>query len=151
MAGVKIKDKDHGFQRIQLDMKGLRGRSVKVGIMGNEQVDGVSVIDYAVYNEFGTSRGIPARPFMSKTAELHTDDITNFTAALVGRIIDGKISDDTALHNIGMKYQSYMQQTIRDAKSWAAPNSPRTIAKKGSSSPLIDTGRMVGSVRYEVE
>jgi hypothetical protein len=43
-----------------------------------------------------------------------------------------------------------VQETIRNAKSWAVPNAPETIEQKGSSSPLIDTGRMVGAVRYEV-
>lgn len=33
---------------------------------------------------------------------------------------------------------------------WAS-NSPATIKKKGSSKPLIDTGRLRGSITYEVE
>jgi len=119
--------------------------------MGNEEVEGVSVVDYATYNEFGTSRGIPARPFMSTTADLHKEDIIKFTGFLVGQMIDGKIDDTTVLKNLGEKYQSYIQQTIRDAKNWAVPNAESTIKAKGSSSPLIDTGRMVGAVRYEVE
>lgn len=151
MPKIKIVDKDYGFTRLQLDMKELRHRHVKIGIMGNDTVDGVSVIDYAVYNEFGTSRGIPARPFMSKTAEKYGKKTGDFVQYLVNRIIDGKIDDDTALHNIGMQYQAFMQQTIRSAKSWAVPNAPATIRRKGSSSPLIDTGRMIGAVRYEVE
>jgi len=118
--------------------------------MGNEQVEGVSVVDYATYNEFGTSRGIPARPFMAKTADEKREEIADFTQYLVGRMIDGKLDDTTVLRNLGEKYQSMIQKTIRDAKSWAAPNAPSTVARKGSSSPLIDTGRMVGSVRYEI-
>ena len=30
-----------------------------------------------------------------------------------------------------------------------APNAPSTILKKGSSKPLIDTGAMMGAIRYE--
>jgi len=146
---VKVVDKDKGWKRIQIDVKSLNGRSVKVGIIGNQQVDGVSVVDYAMYNEFGTSR-IPARPFMSKTAELHTKDIIQFAEHLSGRLIDGKIGPTKALQNIGEQYQKYIKQTIRDAKSWAAPNADSTIERKGSSSPLIDTGRMINSVSYEV-
>jgi hypothetical protein len=119
--------------------------------MGNEQVDGTSVVDYATYNEFGTDDGhIPARPFMSTTSERYKEETMKFTEFLVGRMIDGKITDTTVLKNLGEKYQSYVQQTIRDAKNWAVPNAPSTILQKGSSSPLIDTGRMVGAVRYEV-
>ena len=118
--------------------------------MGNEEAEGISVIDYATYNEFGTSR-IPARPFMAKTEELYKEKIGKFAEFMTGRIIDGKITPNLALKNIGEQYQLYMQRTIRDAKTWAVPNSPKTIAIKGSTSPLIDTGRMVGSVSYEVE
>ena len=118
--------------------------------MGDETVDGTAVVDYATFNEFGTEY-IPARPFMSITAELYTDDISRFTQYLVGRMIDGKITDETVFRNMGEKYQSYIQKTIRDAKTWAVPNAESTIEKKGSTSPLIDTGRMVQSVRYEVK
>jgi len=118
--------------------------------MGNEEAEGVSVIDYATYNEFGTTR-IPARPFMSKTEELYKEPTFKFANFLVGRIIDGKITPNLALKNIGEKYKSYMQKTIRDAKNWAIPNADSTVKQKGSTSPLIDTGRMVGSVSYEVE
>jgi hypothetical protein len=117
--------------------------------MGNDQVEGVSVVDYATYNEFGTSR-IPARPFMQTTADTSKEEITKFTEYLVGRMIDGKVTDTTVLQNLGAKYQSLVQNTIRDAKNWAVPNAESTVAMKGSTSPLIDTGRLVGAVRYEV-
>jgi hypothetical protein len=146
---VTIRDKDYGFKRIELDFKALRGRGVKIGLMGNDQVEGVSVVDYATYNEFGTSR-IPARPFMQTTADTSKEEITKFTEYLVGRMIDGKVTDTTVLQNLGAKYQSLVQNTIRDAKNWAVPNAESTVAMKGSTSPLIDTGRLVGAVRYEV-
>jgi len=146
---VKVIDKDMGFKRIDVEVKSLHGREVKIGIMGNESVDGVSVIDYAMYNEFGTNR-IPARPFMSKTAEVYGPKMIKFVEFLAGRMIDGKVGPTYVLQNIGEKYQSYIQKTIRDAKNWAVPNAASTVAMKGSSSPLIDTGRMVQSVRYEV-
>lgn len=117
--------------------------------MGNDQVNGVSVIDYGAYNEFGTSR-IPARPFMSTTSSRYREETIKFTEFLVGRMIDGAITPDTALKNLGEKYQSYIQETIRDAKNWAVPNAASTVSQKGSSSPLINTGRMIGAVRYEV-
>jgi len=118
--------------------------------MGNEEAEDTSVVDYAIYNEFGTERS-PARPFMSTTYDLYSGQLEKFTHFLVGRMIDGKVTDDTVLKNIGAKYQSWIQKTIRDAKNWAVPNSPKTVAMKGSSSPLIDQGRMVQAVRYEVE
>lgn len=147
---VTIVDKDYGFKRVELDIKKLRGRSIRIGLMGNEEYEGTSVVDIAAYNEFGTTH-IPARPFMAKTEELYKEKIGKFAEFVTGRIIDGKITPDLALKNIGEQYSAYMKQTIRNAKTWAVPNSPKTIAIKGSTSPLIDTGRLVGSVSYEVD
>lgn len=147
---VTVIDRDLGYQRIKLNFKQLEGREVKIGIMGGESAEGVSIVDYAVYNEFGT-KNIPSRPFMSTTADQNRDEVQKFAGALVGKIIDGKLSVDIALKNLGEWYQKKLQMTIRNAKSWAAPNAPATVARKGSSSPLIDTGRMVQSVRYEVK
>lgn len=142
-------DKDLGYTRIFRDIKELDKRGIKIGFMGNDSVDGVSVVDYATYNEFGTSR-IPARPFMQTTADQKREEVLKFSEHLVGKMIDGGISADMVLKNLGEFYQAKIQETIRKAKEWAVPNAPATVARKGSSSPLIDTGRMVNSVRYEI-
>lgn len=138
-----IKDIDLGYKRIAINVKGLKNRGVKIGIMG-----GGTVTDYAIYNEFGTSR-MPARPFMGTTAEKYGPQVVKLVEQLVGNIVEGKSDIERALSVMGEWYQMKMQQTIRDAKQWAAPNAPETIAMKGSSSPLIDHGRMIGAVRYE--
>jgi len=145
----KVTEKDMGWQRIKLDFEQLKGKGVKVGLMGQEEVDGVAVVDYAAYNEFGT-RYIPPRPFMATTADRYRDGIYQYTATLVGSMIDGKYNANQVLTYMGMWYQAKVQLTIRDAKQWAVPNLPATIKAKGSDSPLIDTGRMVQSVRYEI-
>jgi hypothetical protein len=142
-------DRDLGWSKIKVNMTKLDNRSVKVGVMGNQSIEGVSVVDYAMYNEFGTNR-IPSRPFMATTADRYRTQVTKFAEVVIGNVIDGKYSVDVGLNRLGMWYQSKVQETIRNAKEWAVPNAASTIAMKGSSSPLIDTGRMVQSVRYEV-
>jgi hypothetical protein len=147
---VTIKDVDKGWRRIGNDIKELKGYSVKVGIMGDDSIDGVSVVDIAVYNEFGTSR-IPARPFMSKTYDENADTANKYIEHMAGAMIDGKMAPMQVLKDIGLWYETKVKQTIRDAKNWAEPNKASTVKQKGSSSPLIDTGRMLGSVKYEIE
>lgn len=139
-----------GYRRIARDVRSLRDREIKIGFWGNDSVDGVAVTDYAMYNEFGTSRGIPARPFMAKTYDDTKGEVEKFIDYLASRIFVGLITPDHALRVLGEQYTSKLRMTIRNAKEWAVPNAPSTIAMKGSSSPLIDTGRMVGSVRYEI-
>jgi len=146
---VKFIDKDRGYKRIKIDMKALDGKAVKVGVMGGAENNGVAIVDYAVWNEFGTSR-IPARPFMAKTADENRDTVQKFAGFLIGKVIDGQLSVDRALKNLGEFYQLKIQMNIRTAKEWAEPNAPATIAMKGSSSPLIDQGRLVQSIRYEI-
>jgi len=146
---VKVIDKDLGYKRIALNFKELKGKGVKVGIMGSQTADGTSIVDYATYNEFGTAR-IPARPFMTITADKNRDKVQAFTGHLVGRMIDGKLDSTSVLKNLGEWYQAQMQLSVRTAKDWAIPNAPSTIAMKGSSSPLIDKGRLVQAIRYEI-
>lgn len=141
---AKVTVKDHGFEKLQKDVAAMKGRGVKVGIMG-----GGEVLDYAMYNEFGTSR-IPARPFMQTTFDNNQAEMDKYVTFLAQQIIDGKSTPDRVLRVLGETYQMKVQETIRNAKDWAVPNNPETIEQKGSSSPLIDEGRMVGSVRYEV-
>ena len=144
-----IVDKDLGYSRIFKDIKSMDGKGVKVGIMGGTSAKGVSVIDYAVWNEFGTKH-IPKRPFMQRTADESLAETLKFTEHLVGKMIDGGISSDLVLKNLGEFYVKKIKMTIRNAKEWAAANADSTIARKGSSSPLIDIGLMVNSVTYEV-
>jgi len=45
-----------------------------------------------------------------------------------------------------------VQEYVRsDAYKSSAPNSPETIARKGSDTPLIDGGDLVNSLAYNVE
>lgn len=146
---ARVEDTDMGYRRIARDIRSLRDREVRIGIMGGGSVNGVSVVDYAVYNEFGTSR-IPARPFMATTYDTYKDETLQLIDYLASRIFVGLVTPDYALRILGEYFQAKVQMTIRNAKEWAVPNAPSTVAQKGSSSPLIDTGRMVQSVRYEV-
>lgn len=146
---VTVIDRDLGYKRIFKDIKDLDGKGVKVGIMGGESVDGVAIVDYAVWNEFGT-KTIPARPFMQHTADLHADETIQYSGFLIGRMIDGAIKPDKLLKNLGEFYVKRMKMVVRNAKEWAQENADSTIARKGSSSPLIDIGRMVNAINYEV-
>ncbi|MGH2612652.1 MAG: hypothetical protein ACRDFB_06330, partial [Rhabdochlamydiaceae bacterium] len=64
------------------------------------------------------------------------------------KILDGKSTTERSLGLIGQLMTKLIVQKIRAIVS--PPNSPRTIAIKKSSKPLIDFGQMVQSVRYKV-
>jgi len=64
------------------------------------------------------------------------------------QVLDGKITGHAALDAIGGYAATHIQQFMVDLKH--PPNAPITIARKGSSNPLIDTGQLMNSVTWQV-
>lgn len=138
---------DHGFTAIIEELNALHDAGVKVGIQGDAgSEDGVDLIDIALYNEFGTE-DIPERPFIRDAAQKYEGDTLKVMEHLYGKVVDGLATVDQVQETLGQYYQDKQQEHIRSGP-WA-PNAPSTIAKKGSSQPLIDKGRLIQAVRYE--
>ncbi|MFN3506212.1 MAG: hypothetical protein ACK4ZU_01965 [Allorhizobium sp.] len=53
------------------------------------------------------------------------------------------------LRKLGIKAQGDIQEEITSLQS--PPNAPSTIAQKGSSNPLIETGELRASVAFKVK
>ena len=128
-----------GFQEGSVTKSQVKGNRRKQG--------GKSMPQIAAENEFGT-RTIPARPFMRTSFDENRDRINNVIANEYDKIIDGESTVKRSLNLIGQFGTRLIQEKIRSIVS--PPNSPRTIAAKGSSKPLIDFGQMVQSVRHKV-
>lgn len=123
------------------------------------------VINIAVWNEFGTKGGasgggwggpIPERPFMRNAMRSNDGKYQSFLKKAAKTIIDAAINGSSpaaakrqALRQLGIIAQGDIQSEITALRS--PPNSQVTIARKGSSNPLIDTGRMRQSVTYKLE
>ena len=107
----------------------------------------VDLLDIAMFNELGTSR-IPSRPFMRDSVDNNADNISKFCKAQLMGIAKGSKDAESVLKAVGAMQVGLVQKTIVDGSF--VPNSPRTIAKKGSDKPLIDTGLMRQSVHYVI-
>ncbi len=138
--------RDLGWKNAKAAVKALDGRGVKVGFPAGKAPG--DVIDYAAYNEFGTEH-IPSRPFMRRSVDTAEREIASFGKAQAMAVASGAITAEQALDRLGLWFQSRIQNTITTARGWAVPNAPATVRQKGSSSPLIDTGRMRAAVTYE--
>lgn len=92
---------------------------------------------------------IPERSFLRAWANGHIKQTNLVMKQLVEYVTDGTMDATTALNQLGAYGQAGVKQQILALQS--PPLSPATIAKKGSSKPLIDTGSMLGSVRFKVE
>lgn len=135
-------------KRVTEEMKKLAGLEVAIGFQhGASSEEGVDVCDYAAWNELGTENGIPSRPFMRNSVELHLNEINQFLRGVARQMFSGGTAEK-ALKQIGSFQKGLMQEEITDGDY--EPNAPSTIRKKKSEHPLIDTGLMRQSVNFQV-
>jgi len=128
-------------------------RTAKAGVLGhkrNRRGDGgFDNVDIAVTQEFGTRDGkIPPRSFVMAPFKANAKRYSQLLKALVPKMLKGLMTLDKALNLVGLQMAADMKKSIKDGLT--PPNSPRTIAKKKSSKPLIDTGQLVTSITHAV-
>ena len=90
---------------------------------------------------------IPERSFIRATFDEKSDEIGERAESAVTAIINGA-DVSKALARTGPYIEGEIKRKIGSGPF--TPNSPATIRKKKSSKPLIDTGHMRQSVRYEI-
>ncbi len=154
--GMKVRDKDHGWNRIKREVKGMRNLKVRIGLLADsgtypadENGDQANIAEVAYYNEFGTRRGIPERPFIRTAHDENKDKYAKQLRKELEDVFAGTKTVRIALERVGALAQGHVRKKIRDIKRPA--NKPSTIAAKGSSNPLIDTATMLKAVDYEVK
>ena len=136
--------------------KSIPGPSkVKVGFP--KSAAAASNIEKAVWNEFGTRGGasgggwggpIPERPFLRNAMRDNKGKYRDGMATAARKILTGDASMSATLSKLGIMAQGDIQGEITSLMT--PPNSPVTIALKGSDNPLIDSGEMRGAVTYQV-
>ncbi len=137
---------------------------VEVGILGidkDKKPDSekrkdtkTTILEYAVYNEFGTKH-IPPRPFMRTAIESNESAIEKFIDDRVEEVTDGKITGRQALMQIGEYIRKLIVEKIQEASKWAEELSPKTIkikTKDGQKNRgiLIDERFLLGAIRYQI-
>lgn len=125
-----------------------RSKSVNVGFFSTAKYpDGTPVAAVAAWNEFGTDRGVPERPFLRNSIDGAEDAIM----PVLKEGIDPKdmALDQTTAGKVGEVMKARIQREITTLRE--PPNAPLTVARKGSTNPLIDTGVLRQSTSYEVE
>ena len=161
-----VADIDHGWAALEATVKRLPATqaNVVVGVMGPAAdaphptaSEGKSppptVLEVAIWNEFGTSK-IPERSFIRETLDLYEAEILKLAARLGKAVALGRMDNQQAMSLLGEHVVGLMKERIanRGAPKAFAPNAPRTVAQKGSSTPLIaHTGQLRNSITYRVE
>jgi len=148
MAGG-VRDIDRGWNRIKAEIKKMDQAHIKAGLQAGDMADdgSTTLAEIGAWNEFGT-RHIPERPFVRAAVDSNRDRYTRIFANEARKIMAGERSVSVSLGLIGQLVTSDIQKKITEIST--PPNAPGTVARKGSSNPLIDTGRMRQSVRYVI-
>jgi hypothetical protein len=132
----------------------LNSMEVEVGFFEEDRYGpenhNLPVATVAAYNEFGTSHN-PQRPFMSDTFSENMSQL--YMAKGMKAVFLDVIKSGTAtarlLKALGHMSAELMQVSIQQYAA-AGGNSAATIKRKGRDSPLIDTAKMIESVKFQV-
>lgn len=140
---IKIEDRDQGMEKFIAEADDDTD-AVDIGLLADE--DEIMII-YAASNEFGTRDGrIPERSFIRAAVDENAAAINDVADRLWAQVTDGRMTKKLALAKMGEVIQRHIQRKITTLRH--PINAASTVAKKKSSNPLIDTGRMRASIRW---
>jgi len=155
MKIFRVKALNGGIRGLENRLKQIKAHIV-IGILAsagehNKGTNGQTVAEIGFWNEFGTPNAkypIPARPWLRTTI---ANNIEKYTYVLKKSLLDYLIGKQKSVSKVfstvGLIAASDVKKAIVDLKY--PENAPSTIAQKGSSNPLIDTGQLRQSVTWE--
>lgn len=155
----KIKVVDHGANSLLKRLAArVVGAHVQVGILadapkkvgkGEEPTD-LTLVEIAALHEFGApGAGIPQRSFVRGTVDAQKGAIQKLQKTLATQVFKGKIDRTKALDLLGMRIAAMIKKQISVGIS--PPLAASTVAEKGSSKPLINTGQLRSAITWFVK
>lgn len=157
-ARAIVTEVDRGWGALKKTLELIRssngGAVVNVGFVGDKAHlahagTGLTNNEIGMVHEFGSpAAGIPERSFLRSTFDEQRPAYKELARKLCKAVIERKMTVVDALKILGLKAESDVRAKIRS--HIPPPNSPATIAAKGSSTPLIDTGQMIGAISSQV-
>jgi len=138
---------DRVFQELQRKIRDVGKARVSVGVFG-----GGDIAEVAAIHEYGApAAGIPERSFLRRAfaEQSGAEALQKFLVRTAKTLIAEKLEVPTALERLG---QFAVAQVKNRIKAVIPPTlKPETIKRKGSSTPLVDTGQLLNSVTHEVK
>lgn len=142
--------KGAGLKALEARIRALDQQKLVVGVPASagRRQDGLNNATIAAAHEFGVPGHIPERSFLRSTLSENKEQASRLLANRLQQAIfeDGETKAAFAL--VGEKLTGEVKRKIQSGL--APPLDPKTIARKGSSTPLIDTGNLLQSITYEV-
>jgi hypothetical protein len=146
---VTVSDKDQGYSALVSRIFGLDSPKISVGIHeedGAHDHEGLTVVALAAIHEFGL--GVPERSFIRAWFDENESRAAEALRRLLVSVIEEKRSPNQALEAFALWAVGEIQ--ARMARGIAPELAESTIARKGSSVPLIDTGQLRSSISYQI-
>ena len=150
MAAVRVVD--HGANAVLRNTAGRKRPHVDVGVLGQRagaHKGAVTVAQVAEWAEFGI--GQPQRSWLRAWIDANENLIQDRIDTEMRQVLRGKSTPERALARVGVWLQGELQMNIANhPDNGFATNAPSTIARKGSSTPLIDKGQLRASISHRV-
>jgi phage gpG-like protein len=111
----------------------------------------ITLLELAAIHEFGSpAANIPERSFLRSAFNdpEGKKELKALYAKLAKAVVSGRMSAEKAIELLGMKMAAMVKNRIVQGV-WP-PNRPTTVERKGSSTPLVDTGQLYGAITYEI-
>lgn len=141
--------KDKGYKQALVRYSAMNGTKLFVGVP--PQADNVkhgksqlTISALAAIHEYGL--GVPERSFIRAWFDENATKIRAAINVMAKAIGSGRLTQDQAMAQLGLKFVGEIQARI--ARNIPPPLDPKTIARKGSSVPLIDTGVLRSWISY---
>lgn len=134
-------DGDNPFIKMLENVKSINGHGADAGVF-----DGFAA-QKAMWQEYGTSRGIPSRPFLRNTLYSKSSQWAEEISPLLQDLMFGNSTTEEITNKLGVMMRQSIKKTI-DEQNFV-PLKPATVRAKGSSMILIDTGDMYNAIDYK--
>ncbi len=151
--GVRVIDR--GLNKLLSVFTGKQKTRITVGIHAVDGKEphaggqfGETVADIAALSEFGAP-GIPQRSFLRAWFDENQAKTKEATKRMAQSVLKGKRTRAQAIELLAQSFVGQIQRRI--AQGIAPPNSPITIALKGSSTPIIETGQVRSAITYAID
>jgi hypothetical protein len=144
-----VVDIDRGYAALIRTIRDGIDTSVEVGVAD----DGGSpdIVMIGMVHEFGSDDGhVPERSFLRSTMDENRPKYAALIETATERVLFHGAKPENAFAKVGRTVVFDVQRRISSGDIEPAL-APETIARKGSDTPLLDTGRLRSAIVFEVK
>ena len=155
MSRSRVTENGKGIRALQREMRALtREFRLTIGIHSKDSKpyqkgsdEPATTAQVGSFHEFGTEK-IPARPWLTPVFADNRQRYINGIRCQLRLLLDQAITPAQAVGRVGEVIVGDIKERIANGIEPALDE--KTIKRKGSSKPLIDTGQLRQSITYQV-